>query len=205
MGVVYYHAKYAIFDHQRALIMTCNWSYSAFNGNREVIVSVDDVQTVTDLEAVFAADFAHRALVLSYTPLIVSPLNSRAKILAMLTSATREIWVGMEEVEDDESVTALIERSADGVPVKVLTTQSSATTSAARRLVAGGVEVRSLASPYVHEKVMVVDALAFVGSENLSSTSLDANREIGLVGKGAFADAMRAQLAADWENAAAAP
>lgn len=46
----------------------------------------------------------------------------------------------------------------------------------------GGVKVRYLTSPYVHAKVFVVDgALAYVGSHNFSRSSLELNRELGII------------------------
>ena len=39
-----------------------------------------------------------------------------------------------------------------------------------------------MSAPYIHAKVIVADGwLAFVGSENFSATSLDENREVGLL------------------------
>jgi cardiolipin synthase A/B len=45
-----------------------------------------------------------------------------------------------------------------------------------------GVEVRLVTDVYIHAKIFLVDRrLAFAGSQNMTSTSLDQNREIGLV------------------------
>ena len=50
------------------------------------------------------------------------------------------------------------------------------------RLLAGGVEVAFLDEPYVHAKTILADGkTAFVGSQNFSRTSLDFNRELGIV------------------------
>ncbi len=49
-------------------------------------------------------------------------------------------------------------------------------------LKAGGVQLVYVSAPFIHAKVIVADGrLAFVGSENFSSTSLDENREVGLL------------------------
>jgi len=54
----------------------------------------------------------------------------------------------------------------------------------------------------LHEKVIVADAVAFVGSENLTSTSLDHNREVGVMGDGDFRDTLLSSLQGDWATAA---
>jgi phosphatidylserine/phosphatidylglycerophosphate/cardiolipin synthase-like enzyme len=50
------------------------------------------------------------------------------------------------------------------------------------RLRAGGVQVVADKALYIHAKAIVADgATVFIGSENISSTSLDKNREMGLI------------------------
>jgi cardiolipin synthase len=50
------------------------------------------------------------------------------------------------------------------------------------RLGHSGVQVKQLSDLYVHAKDIVADErLAFVGSENISTESLDHNREVGLL------------------------
>jgi phosphatidylserine/phosphatidylglycerophosphate/cardiolipin synthase-like enzyme len=45
-----------------------------------------------------------------------------------------------------------------------------------------GIDIKYITSPYIHAKVIVVDRkYAFVGSENLSTNSLDNNREVGII------------------------
>ena len=67
---------------------------------------------------------------------------------------------------------------------------------AATFLTAAGVPVRRMLSPRVHAKTIVADgAQAYLGSENLSATSLDKNREVGLILTWTEADAV--QLVAD--------
>jgi phosphatidylserine/phosphatidylglycerophosphate/cardiolipin synthase-like enzyme len=50
------------------------------------------------------------------------------------------------------------------------------------KLVRYGAELHTLASPYIHAKLIMVDGKqAFIGSQNYTSTSLDQNREVGVV------------------------
>ena len=72
-----------------------------------------------------------------------------------------------------------------GVQVRIVLSDDSPTTAqatAVQTLQADGIDVRKLSTPYVHAKSIVADqTLAYIGSENLTATSLDANRELGLL------------------------
>jgi len=49
-------------------------------------------------------------------------------------------------------------------------------------LTASGVDIRLSSSLYIHAKLIVADGeRAFIGSQNLSATSLDQNRELGII------------------------
>ncbi|MGI8691014.1 MAG: phospholipase D-like domain-containing protein, partial [Thermomicrobiales bacterium] len=51
-----------------------------------------------------------------------------------------------------------------------------------KQLTSDGASVRLPAAPYVNTKTVVADGIvAFVGSENFSASSLDTNREIGIL------------------------
>jgi phosphatidylserine/phosphatidylglycerophosphate/cardiolipin synthase-like enzyme len=206
-GFTYYHAKYAIFDDSYALVMTCNWSLASFTANREVIVRVDDAATVAELTTIFDADFTQTTPTLPATSaLVVSPVNSRTALTALIEGATSEVWIGIEELDDATMVGTLTALAGKGVSVNVIlptVAAMSANQASAATLAAGGVTVRALATLYPHEKVIVTDSAAYVGSVNLSYTSLGKNREIGIIGSGAFHDAMLAELQSDWAQAAA--
>lgn len=73
-------------------------------------------------------------------------------------------------------------------------------------LLRAGVAVRLLQQPYAHAKVILVDGVrAFVGSENFSATSLDHDREVGLLIRGPSLVRIASVFAADWTCAAVPP
>jgi len=81
--------------------------------------------------------------------------------------------------------------------------------SAYTRLARAGVHVSYYSSPdgfYIHGKVIEADygtahAKMFIGSENFSSTSLNRNRELGLIISGhAALSAIASTFAADFRN-----
>ncbi len=116
-----------------------------------------------------------------------SPDNSRERINRVIEKATGTLDVYAEIVVDDQQVDLLAQAAKRGVKVRLITSPSSGedTSSSAPGLDAlqsGGVKVRLVSSPYTHAKAFVADgALAFVGSENISTASLDFNRELGVV------------------------
>jgi phosphatidylserine/phosphatidylglycerophosphate/cardiolipin synthase-like enzyme len=74
------------------------------------------------------------------------------------------------------------------------------------RLTQAGIQVRYSQTLYMHAKMIVADgARAFVGSENFSDQSLDANRELGIiVADPTVLARLAATFSSDWGTAKAA-
>jgi hypothetical protein len=174
----YTHAKYLVADDQSAWIGTMNWTTSAFRSNREFGVLDTDPTVVHQAEGVFSADWAHVPYRGPAGALVLSPVNARATLAALITHARHTLEVYAEEVQDQELVADLAAAARRGVRVRVV----AAGAAAAGVLRAAGVAVVIRQSPYIHAKAIVADTGAvFIGSEDLSATSLDHNRELGLV------------------------
>jgi cardiolipin synthase len=180
------HDKYAIADRRRALVGTANWTHSAFTRNREYLLLLTDPAEVAALAALFDADWERRPAQVADPNLVVSPLNSRLVFLGLVASARQSLELEMEEMEDPQIEQALISAAQRGVRVRVILPAAAGGEDPNRPgeevLGAGGIEVRRLGATYVHAKDIVVDdRVAFVGSENISSPSLDTNREVGII------------------------
>ena len=132
--------------------------------------------------------------------LVVSPLNSRRALQGLIDGARHTLDLYEEEVDDGAIETHLIAAAHRGVRVRLLT---SAISSGVTRLRAGRVSVGVLKTPYIHAKAIVADSrLVFVGSENVSATSLDSNREMGVIlGIPSLAAVVSARFAGDWRSA----
>jgi len=85
------------------------------------------------------------------------------------------------------------------------TSYVSSNADAATFLKNAQIPVRYLASPVIHVKSMIVDGTsAYLGSENFSYTSLDKNREVGLITNQAdVIGTMKGTFEGDWSNATA--
>jgi phosphatidylserine/phosphatidylglycerophosphate/cardiolipin synthase-like enzyme len=124
-------------------------------------------------------------------------------------SASSILLVEDEEMYDIGSENTLIAAARSGVNVEVILPSpsgSSNSDSDVARLLAGGVHVRYAGALYMHAKMMVANgAQAFVGSENFSSTSLDKNRELGiLITDKSVITTLRATFQQDWSQSQAA-
>ncbi|HEY4384645.1 MAG TPA: phospholipase D-like domain-containing protein [Ktedonobacteraceae bacterium] len=69
-----------------------------------------------------------------------------------------------------------------------------------------GVQVKESTRLYMHAKIIVVDGQqAFVGSENISTASLNRNRELGIiVSDAAVLNTLQSTFQLDWSNSRSA-
>jgi cardiolipin synthase len=193
------HAKAFTIDHSRLVVMTLNLTASGLRGNREFAVVDDASADVAAADAVFAGDFTGGTSGAGGR-VVTSPDTSRETVAGLIQGASRRLTVETEELADTSVAGALVAARARGLDVTVVWPGPAAKAKPAlRNLAQAGVTVRAVATPAIHAKALVADgARAYVGSANLSATSLDSNREVGL----ALADAttageLEAVIAAD--------
>ncbi len=153
---------------------------------------------------------------LAEAALLWSPVNSKSKLQALIASTRRSLVLTTEVMTDPDMACALqaVAQSEARPRVRILLSTDTGTTGAAVNHLLGlklwNLELRvmpglpdrpDLTVPqtplYMHGKQVIVDgAQAFLGSENLTNTSLLQNRELGYL----FTDpAMIARLLAIFE------
>jgi cardiolipin synthase A/B len=180
----YTHEKCVIVDGATAWIMTMNLDETSAKDNREYLGIDTKGGDVAEAEALFAADYSHSSVAVSGS-LLVAPADARTKLLTLIGSATRVLDIEDEEFSDGDVARAVASAARSGVAVRlVLSTDpaSSAEALAVSLVQAAGAKVVVTATPYIHAKAVVVDgARAFIGSENLTTASLEDNRELGLI------------------------
>lgn len=206
-GFRYTHAKAMTVDDATTYVSTANFTKSGLgtsrSGAREYIVADTSPSDVAEFTAMFEADWEQRAYVPSDEDLIVSPSNARERLMAMLRSARSEIRLAVE-VAGDPALDALIaERAAAGVKVRALLADIEANRRPAAAWTRAGASVRIQRAPHLHAKTFVVDgALAYVGSVNMTTNSMDANRELGLrIATRAVITGLTKTIDADWAQA----
>jgi phosphatidylserine/phosphatidylglycerophosphate/cardiolipin synthase-like enzyme len=186
------HTKLIVLDDATAYVMTLNLTGAGLAGNREYAVADRDPADVGWAAKLWSIDAigadsapAPASESAGSAQLLVSPLNARAALGALIDAARSTILLEIEEISDGDLVTRLIAARLRGVATEIVapaSNRSTATTAALDRLATAGVMVHLLAAPVVHAKAMVTDARwLYVGSMNFTRASLDDNREVGLV------------------------
>ena len=208
----YLHEKAIVIDDRVAYIMTQNMTSSGVTASREYIVRTEDPRVVKEVARVFDADWNREPIDLSDAFLIWAPDNSRQRFAQLFKRARKSIWLEHQNSQDPEIIDLLVAAARRGVDVRFISTprwpiEEDYDEPGRERLRQAGAQVRYILDPYIHAKVFIIDGeLAFVGSQNFTTNSLDNNREVGLLFD--TPDAVRQmvdQFLADWEKGTVEP
>lgn len=187
----YTHEKSLVIDGSTAVIMTANLTSQYYSTSRDFGVIDTNTADIAAIVKVFNADYAH----VSVTPgngadLVWSPTNSQTKLLALINGAKTSLRIYSEEMDDTAAENAMISAAKRGVDVQLVgENEDGEYDSAYSQLAGAGVHISYYSNPdgfYIHGKVIEVDygksdAKIFIGSQNFSNTSLNENRELGLI------------------------
>ena len=184
------HQKTIVVDDATAAIMSLNLTSRYYSDTRDFAVIENDPTDIYAIESTFSADFSHKKI----TPpagddLVWSPTNSKTELLDIINSARTSLLIENEEMSYSTIVDALENAAKRGVDVTICMNDDSDYKSEFNALKKAGVKISTYVPDepiYIHAKAIVADygtstALAFVGSENFSSASLNDNRELGLI------------------------
>ena len=207
----YTHQKTLVVDGSEAVIMTANLTSQYYTTSRDFLVVDTNRADVAAITAVFNADFTHTAVRPGDgSDLAWSPTDSEGKLLGLINGATSSLRIYSEEMGDTTVENALIRAAKRGVDVQVCgENESGEYDSAYSRLARAGIHISYYNSPtgfYIHGKVIEADygtahAKVFIGSENFSTTSLNDNRELGLIiSSHAAMSAIAGTFASDFRN-----
>ena len=196
------HAKYAV-SGGHVLIGTANWDYSAFHRNREYLLTSDDPALARALGAVFKADWTHTPVgdvARREAPRLVLSPGAEPRLAAIIDQPGSIVFEG-EELGDDPALIEALARKGHDARVLLPAAQSARDRMNIATLRRAGVAVRRLPRQplYLHAKMIVGARFGFIGSENVSRASLDANREVGVVIiRPAQLTVLRQTFARDW-------
>jgi phosphatidylserine/phosphatidylglycerophosphate/cardiolipin synthase-like enzyme len=200
------HAKYMIIDGDRAVIQSANFNYTSMSAERNYGIVDRDPADLADLQRVFDTDWNGPAAPtqpdLSCSRLIVTPINARSRLVALMGSAAATLDVEVIYMSEPNIRTAVIDAHARGVAVRVLLANLSDYPDNAPTvdmLQAAGVPVKVSNGVDIHAKMIIADGVVFVGSQNMSTSALIQNREVGaLVFEPGPAQIAITQFASDW-------
>ncbi|MEW6207582.1 MAG: phospholipase D-like domain-containing protein [Acidobacteriota bacterium] len=171
-----YHYKFLTIDDAYSLILTFNPTRQNLHYARDFGLLLRDHSITSELNRLFDADWQGRAFMPSETPLVISPDNSRSKLIDLLASARRTIRIMDAKLQDQETLGLLLRKAAAGIDIKVISQ------AAFYDEVLPNFHARKLARFKLHAKCVVVDgAKFFVGSQNLRKMSMDRRREVGII------------------------
>jgi len=187
---VYTHQKTITVDDVKSLILTGNLTSQFYTTSRDYGVFTDDQRDVASIEKVFNADYTGASI----TPtngdhLLWSPTDSRNRLLTVINGATKTLDVEELEFSDPTVINAIVARAQAGVHVRVVLEDPSSYASEVSEIKAAGGTVVGYSDPngfFIHAKAIVADyglstQQVEAGSMNLSSNSLDKNRELGII------------------------
>lgn len=204
------HAKTIVIDAKKAIVMTMNLTPSSPKTNREYIATDSDADDVATLEALFAADHRGETGVTVASKLVISPAAANSKgsprdqLAALIGSAKKSLDVEVQSLSDRTLVDGILAQHAAGLDVHVVidgdVSNTNAQLTVIDKLKRKGVPLRSLKSPDLHAKAIVVDGeRLFVGSQNFTLPALDTNREVGILTDAAAEVAkVKTQIAGDF-------
>jgi phosphatidylserine/phosphatidylglycerophosphate/cardiolipin synthase-like enzyme len=180
------HQKTITIDDRTSLVMTLNLTSRYYTTSRDFAVLDTQPADVAAIEQVFDADWSHTPITPSAGSgdLVWSP-GAESEQVALIDSARSSLDVENEEMDDGYITSALCDVARRRVKVSVVMTYDDSWRQAFDQLSGCGVQVRTYAEDaplYIHAKEILVDGReAFVGSQNFSETSLQDNRELGIV------------------------
>jgi cardiolipin synthase len=207
----YTHQKTISADGSTAIIMTANLTSKYYATSRDFLVTDTSRADISAITRVFDADFAkHSVQPGDGSDLVWSPTDSQDQMIALINGAKSSLRIYSEEMGDATVEKALIAAARRGVKVQVCgENESGDYDDDFAKLAKGGVRISYYSSSkgfYIHGKVIEADygtsgAKVFIGSENFSSTSLNQNRELGLITSShAVMSAIASTFAADFQN-----
>jgi phosphatidylserine/phosphatidylglycerophosphate/cardiolipin synthase-like enzyme len=171
-----YHYKVLTVDDTQSLILTFNPTQKNLHYARDFGLLVRDQRITTEINRLFDADWEGQSFRPADLPLVISPYNSRRKLIELLNSATRTIRILDAKIEDPEMVNMVANKARSGCDVKIIGRESGFDE------VVPNFHVRRLARYKLHAKCIVIDSSRFyLGSQNLREVSLDRRREVGII------------------------
>ena len=207
----YAHAKSMLIDKTRSVIMSMNMNEYSIQGERNYGAVSTEPGDAEDLSKVFEADFAGTPtnVELGCSKLLVAPLNARSRILDLISSTKSKLVMSVMYLTDPALLQATLDRAGAGVATRIILADPGwikGNDVTAQKLAAAKIPVKYMKFLDCHAKLIVSDDRAFVGSENMSANSVDANREVGIIVSNPPSVApIEKQFEADWGNATVAP
>jgi phosphatidylserine/phosphatidylglycerophosphate/cardiolipin synthase-like enzyme len=200
------HAKYAVIDSERTLMLTFNSTATDIATKRDFAIVDEDPANVRFVQAFFDADWARTPLDSIPPGFVVSPDNSNSALVRLVDSATRTLDIYAEKLLPSPLMDAILNATKRGVSVRILAGPSPDTRPVRERILqairSGQLQVHIPRSPRVHAKVLLADGeTLFLGSENVQDAPRERRRELGVIfDEPTIAERIQATFERDWAS-----
>jgi len=172
-NLVRYHDKLLVIDRKVLYMLSFNFTHLDIEHSRAFGIVTRKHKTVQEALRLIAADKERAPYTAGLDSFVVSPVNARKQLLALIRRARKELLIYDPSIGDAEMLRALGERAKNGVDVRII----GALTKKRAHLL-----VRRLGGFRLHTRTIIRDrSQAFVGSQSLRKAELDARREVGLI------------------------
>jgi len=184
----YTHQKTLIIDQHEAFLMTGNFTPSGIFYQRNFYFVSQHSALISQLIALFQADWSHKPVTLFYKPLVLSPDNSEKRLVRFIDGAKHRLFIYASGIDDYKIIDAIKRKARHGVTVKIRVNSSTVKNNKRwiKKLKRAGVSVYVNNKLVIHAKVLIRDPgtenrEAYLGSANLTYVSLTKNREAGIM------------------------
>ena len=170
--LVRYHGKMFIVDGKELYLLAFNYTHMDITLSRSFAAVIKDAAIVQEAQRLFEADVKRAPYASENESLIVSPVNSRARLTAFLKGAQKQLLIYEMKLSDPECLKLLNEKVSAGVEVRVISRGPIKNSNLPVRI----------APMRLHVRGMVRDGKdGFLGSMSMRGLELGARREVGVV------------------------
>jgi len=188
-----YHDKYMIIDRRELFLLSFNFTRLDIENSRSFGLVTRRRELVQEAVRLFEADTKRQAYKPEIDTFVVSPVNARKQLAAFIKGAKKELLIYDPEIADAAMIRFLQERLEAGIDIRIIGKLASKKAKIA---------ARKLSRIRLHTRTIIRDGVdAFIGSQSLRETELDARREVGVI----FRDrkvigSLREIFEKDWET-----
>jgi phosphatidylserine/phosphatidylglycerophosphate/cardiolipin synthase-like enzyme len=186
-----YHDKLLIIDRRLLFVLSFNFTHLDIDHSRGFGIVTRKSKLVQEALKLLGADNDRTSYEAGLNTFVVSPVNARKQLRALIHRAKKELLIYDPKIADEEMLRALHERAQKGVDVRVI----GALGKKDHQL-----QVRPLGGFRLHTRTIIRDRReAFVGSQSLRTAELDSRREVGvIVRESKVVNGLISTFEADW-------
>jgi cardiolipin synthase A/B len=175
--LVRYHKKIMVVDRDILYVFGFNFTHLDIDKSRSFGLIIRNRKLVQEASKLFDADCMRKAYTPGLNTFVVSPLNARTRLAALIRKARRRLLIYDPNLGDNTMLKLLVERVKAGVDVRIIGKVGKK---------GGDLRVAKYPGKRLHVRAIVQDSRrVFVGSQSLRKLELDKRREVGVITKDA--------------------